>query len=468
MAEKSVAELAADALARVRSRVQRYDFEQEPTLIHNRVEVPMHDAQKVLYSLEEQEVAAIAGKQSGKTACGPYWSLREIQRKGGGAFLVIGPTFPVMNKQLIPSCQAVWERRWGMGEYKQGDKKFVFNERGLAMLGVPDAIVWFCFAENPNSLVSVTACGAWLDEPGHPDFSREANEEIDARLSVNRGRKLYTSSPYAFNYFKFDVFDKAAKRYFIEQGEVKCEERPNGDSNVAVVSYRSKDNPSFDDERWWELKEKMPAWKFSMHYEGKFTKPAGVVFDCFDESNLCKRFDIPPHWKRVAGHDFGPLHTAGWWMAQNPENSKWYVYAVYQDGGKSTEEHSEAFRNKAEGKLLGAWGGTWSEDTWRADYSLRDYPISRPPIRDLMEGIDRMYAMLKANDLVIFDDLPVVQDFYEYAYEIDDLGEPIQGKITAKEKFHILDSGRYVVSAVYGMFVAPATIYHRMKTRHAE
>lgn len=461
MAKQDTLSVLLDEVQKRTAASIRVDYEQEPVIERKGKKFPIHAGQRVVWRSMARVIAAIAGTRSGKTCLGPWWILRELQRRGGGDALIVGPTYPLMDRRLVPECQNLWQFTWEMGEYKAGRRCFEFNEKGLAMLGVKQAKVWFAFAEDPESLESMEAVCIWRDESGQSKFSREAKEALARRVSMDEGRILDTTTPYEHNWFKFDIFDKAAKWTFFDDSGAHEEIRERGDPLLEVVSYRSIDNPEFPFEEWERQEREMAKWKFEMMYCGLFTRPAGAVYEKFDfrvgpggpgvkpETNVCEQFIIPNDWKRVAGHDFGPVHTAGVWAAQDPKTKVWYGYNDYLDGNKDNEEHIACWE-----KTERAWGGSWSEDSWRTDYALKGYRIQRPVIRDLHEGIDRLHSLIASRQLVLFSNLASVSDFREYAWQLGSDNEIFynaQGKpvIASKESFHRPDAWRYLGIALY-------------------
>jgi len=468
MKPAALLDLLRSDIAKLTAPSLRVDFSGPPLIERKGTTFPLHRGQQLAWDSTARTVAIVSGTRAGKTCLGPHWVLRELQRAGGGDALIVGPTYPLMDRRLVPECQNIWQFTHEMGEYKAGRRCFEFNEKGLAMLGVKQAKVWFAFAEDPESLESMEAVCIWRDETGQSKFSRAAQEALDRRISMDQGRVLDTSTPYSWNWFKYDIFDRAAKWTWFDDSGPHEVLREGGDPLIEAISYRSIDNPEFPYEEWERQQGPfgMPPWKFEMMYCGKFTRPAGVVFDCLDEANLCKRFEIPEAWRRYAGHDFGPVHTAGVWVGQDPESKVFYLHSQYLDGGKAVEDHAKTFHEKSGGKLSGAWGGTWSEDTWRNDFSLRGYPINRPAIKDLKEGIQRLYAMLKAKQIVIFDDLPIVQDLREYSYELDKDDQPIEDRIESKNSWHAVDSLRALAIALYAQSHGGMIVHRRLERLH--
>lgn len=437
----------------------KLDFGKEPLILHNGEWFPLHDGQKEAWESESAHIAAIAGSQAGKTCIGPYWVLREIQNAGGGDFLVVGPTFPLMDRKLVPECKSVWEQQYGLGEYKFGRRTFEFTAEGLRKLGVERAAVFFGFAEDPDSLESMTAVGCWRDETGQSKFSRAAAEAIDRRLAIATkrgfGRILDTTTPYeAGGWYQQDVWDRRGE-------DVK---------RLHVVSYKSEDNPTFPVGYVQQQRDKgMPEWRIEMMYYGQYTRPAGAVYDCFDKDvHVVPHFWVPPHWKRCYGIDFGQVHTAVVCAAEHPDekdsegNPVLYVYHEHFPNKASfTYQHVKTLKAmeqtvmaeflqtepgyKGQSGRIRAVGGARSEKDPRWEWSGSGIPVEEPWVKELQTGIDRVYACLKRGGLKVMDNcVRTMSGLESYSWELDDGNEPIPGKIKDKDKQHMADAVRYL------------------------
>lgn len=439
MASLDFGALLRDELNRLGAAAKRYDFEQEPVFekfnpITGEVKVyPLHERQREVWNAPEPDVAAIAGAQSGKTSLIPWLIAREIQRKGGGNALIVGPTYPLMDRQLVPTCERVWGQKLGMGEYKFGRRQFVFSPVGLAMLGVKDASVFFGFAEDPESLESMEAVVAACDEAGQSKFSREAIEAIRRRLALARGRIFYSTTPYSWNWFKTDISDKAA----LDPG---C--------GIRVVNYESRDNPLFSQEEWERMEKLLPAWKFDMMYRGRFTRPLGQVLSHFNpEKHVIKPFNIPWHWQRATGHDFGEVNTAAVKWARNPETGQWIQYWDYHEGKIPVEDHVAAFKHGRDESEADPWsyGGAPSEDNWRDQFTWAGWYIMKPPVKDLSVGLQVLNSMFANDELLIFDTCPrTIRQMQEMSYEILPNGDINPAKVENEKSYHLVAASRYV------------------------
>lgn len=439
-----------------------------------------HQGQMDVWNAEQGIIAVLAGWQSGKSVSAPPWLLREMQRKGPGDYAILAPTAPLLRKKALPEWRKYLKSKLKEGVdwvEKRAEMEFHFLESGKQKLfgpseeEHPETKVFYGHAMDPRAVEAFTAKAIWADEPGQmPDDTWEA---IEARLAVEEGRALLTSRPYDNNWYVTKIWN----------------EREN-DPKIKVINYSSLMNPRFPKEEYYRQKRLLPPWKFRMKYDGIPTRPAGSIYDCFEAqyededgkplpprimpgyltedqvfeitmrgANVCDRFEIPSTWRKTSGHDFGPVNTAAVFAAQDPYSRRIYIYRAYHSGKKTVLDHVKECWNRSrlpKGSQVLAWGGAKSEEKTRIDYQKAGWPIQEPPIADVIEGITRVYALLKSGVLVVFGDLEkLIQDFQDYSWKLDDYGEPLTDlatNIEDKATYHRLDCVRYLASALYEGF----------------
>jgi len=413
-----------------------------------------HAGQTKAWDSERRFIAIIAGTQSGKTVFGPIWLWREIQRKGRGDYLVVTPTFTLLELKALPAFKRFFEAQMKLGEYLSTPvRRFKFSADGERMMfGSHDplnpTVIYFAYAEDPESLESMTVKAAWLDECGQKKFKIGSWEAIQRRLAVHEGRVLMTTTPYDFGWLKREVFDRYEA----------------GDPLYDVVRFNSISNPAFSKAEYERARATMPPWKFALFYQGRFMRPAGLIYDCFEtKTHTCKRFVIPPQWERYMGLDFGGANTAAVFLAAKPYTSKLYLYRIYKAGGRTAVEHSYHM-TLGEPEIALAVGGARAEGQWRQEFraggkietpegktvSVPGMLVRRPLITEVNLGIDRVYGTIKRDELIVFDDLEgFIDEIEEYSWEINANQEPT-GDIEDKGKYHFLDSTRYVIGYIRG------------------
>jgi len=381
--------------------------------------------------------AIIAGFQSGKSTFLAYWLRREIQRKGAGQYFAISPTLRLFTRQMLLHMRDVFCNS-GWFEYVGGSQlQFRITELGeMAFFGTKQqqpTTIFVLYATDPDALESMVGKGGIADEAGQSKYSARTFEAIFRRLNVHNARLAVGTTPYEFNAFKTRIYDRWA----------------NGDTSIEVFNFASTMNPAFSLEHFLATSGPMPEWRRTMMLEGKFTRPAGSIYDCFDEKlHTVPRFKIPKDWpRRYLGIDFGPMNTAALMAAKNPKTAICYIYRSYKQGGVEVEDHAREILKGGE-KFI-ASGGALSEDDYRRRYYDAGLPIHRPKEWSVEDGISRVWTLIKSGHLMIFDDLEkLISEIRLYSRELDDDSQPTL-KIADKATFHRADALRYLVQAIY-------------------
>lgn len=408
--------------------------------------VNFHEGQAKAYFSDKRIVLVLAGTQSGKTTMGPLWLYKEIVDRGPGDYAVVAPTFALMELKAIPEFRRFFEETMRLGKYYQAPiRKFVFSKEGsMRTFGNSGSCaVYFGYAENPDSLESATYKALWADEAGQKRFKLDSWDALQRRLSVNQGRVLITTTPYEFGWLKRRIYDRWV----------------DGDPDIDVVRFESTMNPAFPREEFERQERILPKWKFDMMYRALWTKPAGIIYDCFSDSGcLVDPFVIDRSWPRIVGIDFGQVNTAAAKLAINPKTGVMYVYATYHAGSKSAKDHVRSLVNR-EPEVPFAVGGASSEGGWRDRFAEAGLPVSQPVISDVEAGIDYVYEAMKTGRLKIFNTLDkLVSDIESYSRVLDADGEPTE-QIEDKNSYHRLDALRYAVSEVMaGGFGGPSVV----------
>ena len=389
----------------------------------------LHEGQTRAWESKKRFVMILCGTQWGKTVFGPHWMHREVVEKGEGDYLAVTATFPLLKLKMQPEFLYVFDTLLGLGKWKEGDKVFESYEKKR---GGPMWRVIFGSATNPESIESATANAVWCDELGQHQFQRQAWEAILRRVSVTKGRILGTTTLYEFGWFKTEVYDRWRA----------------GDPDIDVIQGHSLMNPAFPKEEYERAQSTMPRWKFNLFYRGIYERPAGLIYDSFDEE-VCKikRFALPLEWPRYVGHDFGPNNTAALWYAQDPGTGYLYAYREYHAGGMSAFDHAQKFISMSSGEnIIRRTGGANHEDGWRESFTAAGWPIVKPRMREVEAGINRVYGWHQQNRLFIFDDMTeYLDELMSYSRKLDDNYQPTL-EIDNKSRYHILDAARYLLS----------------------
>ena len=408
------------------------------------VDFNFHKNQLRAWDSERRFVVICAGNQSGKTVSGPPWLHREIILKGPGDYLVVAPTYKLLNKKALPQFLQLFESLLKLGKYNKSEHVFNVSPEGEEKLfgsrqEVP-TVIFFGYAEDPESLESATAKAAWLDEAGQRKFKLASWQAILRRLGIHEGRVLITTTPYDLGWLKAKLYDLWR----------------SGSELVEWVNFESRDNPTFPLSEWNRAKADLPAWKFDLMYRGILTMPAGVIFDNFDsDRDVITPFHINPRWDRFIGLDFGGFNTTALFYAKAPSQKPLYLYREYKAARRTAAQHVKEILAGEPHPLMAA-GGSKSEDQWRDECAEGGLGIEAPDFADVEVGIDRVYGFHARQEVRVFDTCEgYLEEKATYRRKLD-ANDQVTMEIEDKSSFHYMDAERYILSKLAGPTEAPA------------
>ena len=390
------------------------------------LDLNLHYGQSRALLSEKRVIAVLAGTGGGKTSFGPIWLWHEIQKRGADDYLAISATYDLFKLRMLPTLLEWFIEVMQCAKYYPSDRILVVRH--------PEARIILRSAESAGGLESSVAKAAWFDEAGQDNVDVGVWEALNRRLAINQGRCLITTTPYNLGWLKSHIYDRWRA----------------GDTDIDVIQFDSTANPAFPKAEYERARASMPLWKFNMFYRGRFERPAGLIYDCFNEGlHVRPRFAIPAHWPRYLGLDFGGVNTAGIFLAgemddAGAETGRLYLYREYKAGGRTAAEHTAALL-RGEPMTPFAVGGSKSEGQWRREFATAGLGMAGSTVKEVEVGIGRVYGAIKRGQLHIFDDCTgTLDELRAYSRELDSAGEPTE-KIADKETYHHLDALRYIV-----------------------
>lgn len=452
---------------------------------NGKLRLHFHPGQTRAWVSKSPIVVIMAGAQSGKSCLIPWWLRREILKtaKSGqqNNYLAVSASNDLFAMAFLPAMIEVFVDVLGIGHYwtarrtleikclDPSDPRFGTFYQGPR--GSSSGSMWARIilrsAQSEGALESVTALAAALDEAGQSAFTNQDWEAINRRTAIARsqgaGRILIATTPYSMDSFLYEQIYIP----WVEHGL---------DSGIDVIQFPSYYNPNWSAKEFRRQEATMPDWRAAMFLHGKFKRPAGLIYRDFDEGTMLVRekdeFNIPDHWERVVGIDFGGANTATLWLAFNPNDGRWYAYHESLMGHMPTSEHASIARAEAIGiNRLTAVGGAKSEGQHRDDWWQAGFYIEEPPVYDVEAGIARVISLIKGDRLRVFASLGRLRkEFRNYSRKLDQNNEPTE-QIINKNKYHILDALRYgsawiedsplgVESMTYSQFIKTRELAH--------
>lgn len=399
-----------------------------------------HPGQAKVWNSQRRFVLMLAGTQGGKTSFGPWWLWREIERQGPGDYLAVTTTYPLFMLKMLPEMTKVFCEVLGIGRLWRGQGVIEIRDPATGEFLAQNAQdqmyarVILRAASSPSGLEAATANAAWLDECGQDSWDALIWEAILRRLSLRQGRVLGTTTVYNMGYLRNEWYDHWV----------------NGDPEYDVIQFDSTLNPVFPKAEFERAMRKMPRWRFEMFYRGKFARPAGLIYNMFEDEMVVDPFIIPLEWEEVVGIDFGGANTATVWLAHDQRNDMWYLHHETLEGNMSSVEHARKIAETAGRKI--AWttftGGAKSEIQSRMDFGEGGIEVLMPTVGDVEAGISRVIELINLNKLRIFKNMTGVRhELATYRRKLDDAGLATND-IMHKNTFHRLDALRYAVTRI--------------------
>ena len=434
---------------------------------NGRLRLRQHSGQLHAWDSAKRFVVILAGTQGGKTSWLPWWLWREIRQTadtaGGNDYLAVTASYDLFKLKFLPAIREVFEHMFRIGRYWSGDRvlELIDPTTQRYWANRVDDPMWgriiLRSAESPGGLESATAKAAIFDEAGQKSVTIDTYWAIRRRLSLHQGRMCIGTTLYDLGWLKDELYDpwERAQRQHAE---------------IDVIQFDSTDNPSFPVAEYEAARQSMPAWKFDMLYRGRYTRPAGLIYDCFDEiADVIEPFPIPADWPRFLGLDFGGVNTCGVFFAQEPDSQTYYCYREYLDGGKTAAGHAAALLAGEPGRPT-CFGGAKSEGQWRQEFLAGGLPVNVPTVADVEVGIDRVYGMHKRHRVKVFKTCRgYLKQKRSYRRTVDARGEPTES-IEDKHLFHYLDAERYIMSYLAdtaGLHAVMASYRQRRESREA-
>jgi len=372
-------------------------------------------------------VVMLGGTGGGKTWWGPVWLADRINRDYAsgirdGRYLALGPTSEMARDQMLPYLSKHYEDTALEGTWKAQS----------AIYEVPGgAKIFFRSADRPERIEGHHVRAAWVDEPGQ--MKGLIWPIVQARTGYYSAQVLFTGYPWAMNWYYHEVF----KRW------------EAGDSDYDIIQFRSIDNPDYPVEEYERARRTLPGWMFDMRYDGKFRKPAGLVYPEFDESLFVEPFDIPDDWPVYIGLDpsvfFGALFLT--W-----HDGIYYAYSdYYTEILTPAQEHARELLERVRGQVF-----YWLYDPARLTDAneLAQHGVGplTPASNPVLPGIGTVTAVIKSGRLrVMRGRCPNLVDQVEkYSFPVDPVTGNYSRENPVKKDDHLPDCLRYILHSLEG------------------
>ena len=213
------------------------------------------------------------------------------------------------------------------------------------------------------------------------------------------------------------------------------------------------DNPHLDKSYWDELNT-LPEQLRKAWVEGDWNVFQGIAFPQWGEKHICDDFEIPDHWPRVVGIDWGYANPfAAVWKATEPDTTREYLYRELYKAGLTDPSQAKLVKELSVDERIRAY---FADPSMRAKKTQTDVITSTADIyrdngvlltpgdNDRLSGKRKVDAMLanlpdgKPGFQVFRSCSNFISTFPVLAYDLTNVED-----VDTKQDDHLYDGLRY-------------------------
>lgn len=384
-----------------------------------KVKIELFDKQFEAYNSTKQFVATIAGVQSGKTHVGSIWAMKKINQYPDKDGMIVAPSYKILQQStlrkfftLFPQFRAFYKEQRSCIDLPTGGTVFVRS------------------MDKPLGAEGTTAHWIWADELGQSPVL--AWTILRSRVAFTGGQIFITTTPYNMGWLYRDFYLPWKKKL---------------DPSLQVFSWRSIDNPWFPVETYEAEKKRLSPEEFHRRYMGQFSKPHGLVYKDFDDTNIVPDREIDGY--TIAGIDFGFTNpTAIVVLRYDSKEENWYLIDEWYKTHQTQDEINTVALSLQQKYNIRKWFPDSAEPDRIA--SMRNVGLTCYQVnKDIGAGTDKVRELIRKHQLFVFSSCHnTIDEFANYHYaEKKDANKdtPSIKEMPVKEYDHAMDALRYAL-----------------------
>lgn len=214
----------------------------------------------------------------------------------------------------------------------------------------------------------------------------------------------------------------------------------------AVVKAGWGDAPHLTAEARSRLRASLPEHELAAREHGEIRAGRGLIYPVDESTVAVPRFEIPPHWRRIVGVDFGWMApTAAVWLAHDVAKDVVYITDTYAQSERTPSQHAPELlaRNNGCPAVCDPAGQAASQRDGLSliemyaqaglNFTLADNTVEH--------GLMMMLERLRSGKLKVFADLP------DWWAEFRTYSRDSKGKVQ-KQHDHLMDATRYALMSL--------------------
>ena len=270
--------------------------------------------------------------------------------------------------------------------------------------------ILFRTLDDEGKIRSLNLCYFWIEEASEVKYDLFAQLQTRLRSAATEKHKGIMSTNPDLGWIREEFLLKSE---LIIGADRQYEQIPEEiDSNFSTHIAKTKANIYLPADYYDSVAKGKPEWWVKRFLEGSFDYTEGAVYPMLS-NHIVEPFEIPRHWERIAGADFGLRdHTVLLMGAIDPKTGTVYIYDEYFENGKAVSQHAEAMHELLDpvppGLLRPPVGDPAGKRKQIADNrSIFDHYAEygiyfKPGINAIEAGIMKVYSYFVLDRLKIF------------------------------------------------------------------
>lgn len=303
---------------------------------------------------------------------------------------------------------------------------------------------------------SLNLCFIWIEEASEVNFDYIVQLQTRMRNHATNHHQMLLSSNPDLGHVRSEFLMKADAIYGADRDYYIPENDKNPNISVHIASTRL--NKYLPADYYASTARGKPRWWVERYLNASFDYAEGAVYQDFAD-HVVEPFEIPVHWERLGGADFGIQDPTVLVMgAIDPDNGMVYIYDEYFNNTLAVPQHAQNMKEllldplpygalrglvaDPSGKKRGHTDGRSVFDHY-AEYGI----YFRDGDNRIDAGIGKVNAYFSLGRLKIFSScVNTVREGMNYKYKPRDLDQTknLDNKPIDKDN-HTMDSLRYLV-----------------------
>lgn len=389
------------------------------------------------------------GYGSGKTTTACMETIDHILETPRGHTLIGAETLPQLEQTAMKEFFEVFPEE--LITYHNKQKNYLDTSNGHRVTFRP--------LDDEQKARSINLTFWWIEEANGVGFSYFTQLQTRLRNKATKTHRGILSSNPDMNHIKTEILLKSHKIYNAEEEYHQKEE--DIDTNISTHIAPTHLNTYLPETYYEDTARGKPSWWIDRYLNGSFQNKEGLVFPQYDE-HIVDEFEIPIHWKRRVGGDFGLNNPTGInYIATDPDTGISYVYKTYKQAQKPVAFHAEKINEELDkvgyGIIESMVGDSSGQQRSAADLTsvfdhYAEYGIYwQPATKKLEDSIMKMFSYFETGKLKIFKTCEeLVSELSLYKYPDRSLDKVVKDEKAFERPLavndHLIDGLRYVIA----------------------